>query len=112
MESEKALADVIREVRDLLATSQNLAAVEYAHGALRGFEALDGEAIQLGYLYALASARSGAPGSADRTIVRLRAAAAVNAALAADIESLAGRVAGRIARQHPFAQSAQHHCRK
>lgn len=93
MALEPALVETIREVRDLLATAQNLAAVEYAHAALRGFETLEGDAVQLGYLYALASARSGAPGSAERMIERLRATVQGNAALAADIESLAGRVA-------------------
>ena len=87
------LVESIREVRDLLATSQNLAAVDHAHEALRAVDTLTGEAAHLGYLYALASARAGAPGTAARMIEKLRAAATANATLAADIESLAGRVA-------------------
>ena len=90
---ERSLAEDIREVRDLLATSQNLAAVDHAHEALRAVDTLAGEAAQLGYLYALASARVGAPGTAARIIEKLRAAATTDATLAADIESLAGRVA-------------------
>ena len=93
MESEIPLIDATREVRDLLATSQNLAAVEVAHGALRGIDALGAREIELGYLYALASARSGAPGAAARMIERLRAANPTDRAISADIESLAGRVA-------------------
>ena len=89
----RSLTADIREVRDLLATSQNLAAVDHAHEALREVDSLAGEAAQLGYLYALASARAGAPGTAARMIEKLRAAATTNATLAADIESLAGRVA-------------------
>lgn len=93
MEPEITLIDATREVRDLLATAQNLAAVVRAHAVLRGFETLEGDAVHLGYLYALASARSGAPGSAERMIERLRTAAPADVALAADIESLAGRLA-------------------
>ncbi len=93
MPSDTTFTDDIREVRDLLATSQNLAAVEYAHAALRGVDILSGDTIQLGYLYALASARSGAPDTAGRMIEHLRAAVPADPALAADIESLAGRVA-------------------
>ncbi len=93
MPAETTLAEVTREVRDLLATSQNLAAVELAHGALRGVDVLAANEIELAYLYALASARSGAPGSAARSIAQLRAANPADAAMAADIESLAGRVA-------------------
>ena len=93
MESEFTLIDATREVRDLLATSQNLAAVEVAHAALRGIDALGAREIELGYLYALASARSGAPGAAARMIERLRAANPMDRAISADIESLAGRVA-------------------
>jgi hypothetical protein len=91
--SSNLLAEHIREVRDLLATSQNLAAVDLAHEALRGVDTLAGDAAQLGYLYALARARAGAPGTAARMIEKLRALATTNATLAADIESLAGRVA-------------------
>ncbi len=93
MPAQTTLAEVTREVRDLLATSQNLAAVEVAHGALRGVDVLAANEIELAYLYALASARAGAPGSAARTIARLRAANPADGAMAADIESLAGRVA-------------------
>ena len=93
MEPEITLNDVTKEVRDLLATSQNLAAVEVAHGALRGIDAIGAKEIELGYLYALASARAGAPGAAARMIERLRAANPMDRALSADIESLAGRVA-------------------
>ncbi len=93
MESEIPLIDATREVRDLLATSQNLAAVEAAHAALRGIEALGAKEIELGYLYALASARSGAPGAAAKMIERLRAANPMDRVISADIESLAGRVA-------------------
>ena len=91
MQSEPTFAEATREVRDLLATAQNLAAVEAAHKALRGVETLDGDSAELGYLYALASARSGAPGTAGRMIERLREVTSTKAALAADIESLAGR---------------------
>ena len=87
------LAAALHEVRDLLATSQNLAAVEYAHAALRGVLNLEGEAAHLAYLYALASARAGAPGSAERMLERLATVNHTDAALAADIESLAGRLA-------------------
>ena len=93
MPSLLSLTEDIREVRDLLATSQNLAAVDHAHEALRAVDTLAGDAAQLGYLYALASARAGAPGTAARMIEQLRAAATTNITLAADIESLAGRVA-------------------
>ena len=93
MESEIPLIDATREVRDLLATSQNLAAVEVAHAALRGIDTLGAKEIELGYLYALASARSGAPGAAAQMIERLRAANPMDRAISADIESLAGRVA-------------------
>ncbi len=93
MQPVRSLAEGIREVRDLLATSQNLAAVDHAHEALRGVDTLAGEAAQLGYLYALASARAGAPGTAARMIEKLRAVATTSATLEADIESLAGRVA-------------------
>ena len=91
MQSERTFAEATREVRDLLATAQNLAAVEAAHKALRGIETLDGDSVELGYLYALASVRSGAPGTARRMIERLRQTTPMKAALAADIESLAGR---------------------
>ena len=93
MAAGSTLTETIREVRDLLATAQNLAAVERAHAALRARETLEDEAVELGYLYALASARSGAPDNAERMIARLRTADAGNSALAADIESLGGRVA-------------------
>ncbi len=93
MPHRPSITEDIREVRDLLATSQNLAAVDLAHEALRAVDTLAGEAAQLGYLYALASARAGAPGTAARMIEQLRAAATTNVTLAADIESLAGRVA-------------------
>jgi len=60
------LDEAIQDVRDLLARSRNLEAVERARGALREVRSLDGPALQLGYFYALASARSGAPHVATR----------------------------------------------
>lgn len=92
METTRSIADLTREVRDLLATAQNLAAVERARGALRGVEAYDDGNRELAYLYALASARSGAPEAARLIVARLRASGLGEARFAAEVESLAGRV--------------------
>jgi tetratricopeptide (TPR) repeat protein len=77
------------EIRALLASSRNLAAAEAARAA---WQASPGTA-RLGYLYALASARAGAAAVARQALRDLRAEPVAEPDLAAEIASLAGRLA-------------------
>ena len=92
LETTRSIAELTSEVRDLLATAQNLAAVERARGALRGVEEYDASNQELAYLLALASARSGAPEVARQAVERLRSSRSAEARFAAEVESLAGRI--------------------
>ena len=77
-----------RDVRGLLAASQNLAAFDRARAAIN--EGKSDHEIE--YLFALACVRSGASMPAQRMITRLREQSGLAAELAADVESLSGRL--------------------
>jgi class 3 adenylate cyclase len=77
------------QIRALLGSSRNLAAVELARAAW----AIEPDSGELAYLFALGCLRSGALDSAQDAIARLRGGFAYGPALQADVESLAGRLA-------------------
>lgn len=88
-QKEHTIADWTAQIRALLSASRNLAAVEMARAAC----ATNPRSGELAYLHALGCLRSGALDAAQDSIAMLRKELAGNAALQADVESLAGRLA-------------------